>query len=94
MALQSDVENNKKLSRAMEDYLVENFVDIKHSNAFNVLLDLLKELFNDFEYQLIEWWLWDNVDKYIYDDDRNVIADLTRVEDLYDYLTSNILQQD
>lgn len=93
-AIQADAENNKKLSRALENYLVENWVEVKHSSSFNALLDLLKELFHDFDNQLIEWWLWDHVEKKIYDNENNVIADLTSVEDFYDYLVQNITTQE
>lgn len=88
-AIQADVENNKKLSRAMENYLIENWVEVKHSNSFNMLLELLEYLFHDTE-KMIEWWLWDHVEKKIYDDKNNVIADLTNAEDFYDYLVYNM----
>ena len=39
--------------------------------------------------ELIDWWLYDSVDKFIYDKNNEVIANLTDIEDLWEYLNEN-----
>ena len=93
-AIQKDSEENDKLSDALDKYLLNGHAIVKSSASYEMLIDLLKDMFNDnHQYSMIEWWLYDKVDKYIYDNNKNVIADLTSVEALYDYLVENLNPQ-
>ena len=63
----------------------------------------IEEVFGNEGYDLVEWWLYENVEKKIYKQgtcskevymkgeecDGEVIADLTEMDDLYDYLLVN-----
>ena len=90
-AIQKDRDENEKLTTALDKYLLNGHAVVKSSASYEMLLDLIKELFNDKEqYSMLEWWLYDNVDKYIYDEHHNVIADLTTVDALYDYLVESM----
>ena len=89
-AIQDERENNKKLEKALEAHLLEGWAVIKSSATYDTLIDLLKELFQDTEqYSTIEWWLFDNCEKVIYNNDKTICADVTKAEDLYDYLIGN-----
>ena len=90
-AIQKDSKDNEKLGDALDKYLLNGYAIVKSSASYEMLLILLKDMFNDNnQYSMIEWWLYDKVDKYIYDNDKNIIADLTKVEDLYDYLVQTL----
>lgn len=90
-AIKDDFEQRTRLSATLEEQLLEGWVSIKASPTFEVLIDVLKELFHDTDtYSTIDWWLFDKVDKIIYKADGSCI-DVTNVEDLYDYLVSNEL---
>ena len=89
-AILNEHENNSRLETALHNYLLDGHAVVKSSATYEALITLLKrELHDDVEFSTIEWWLFDKVDKYIYDDNHNIIADLTNVEDLYDYLVEN-----
>ena len=90
-AILSEKANNKNLETALEHYLVDGYATVRDSATFNVLLELLKEEFkDDGQYSTIEWWLFDKVDKKIYNEDNTVRRDLRTVESLYDYLVENL----
>jgi hypothetical protein len=60
------------------------------------LLDVLKEIFQD-EYDTIEWWLWENVEKKIwinYGKEDQIEIDLSTPEQLYDYLVLEMKDKD
>lgn len=50
---------------------------------------LLNATIND-EFDTISWWLYENVEKFIYDKEGNIIENLTSVDALYAYLIKNI----
>ena len=58
------------------------------SKIKQALFLLLNEVIND-SYDSISWWLYENVDKFIYDKKGNIIENLTSVDALYDYLIKN-----
>lgn len=90
-AIQKDRETNEKLTDALDKYLLNGHAVVESSASYEMLIELLKDFFNDnVQYSTIEWWLYDKVDKYIYDEQGNIIADLTTVEALYDYLVENM----
>lgn len=49
----------------------------------------LKQITNDDGVDLIYWWLFEDVEKELYDDNENVIAKLTDEATLYDYMNEN-----
>lgn len=49
---------------------------------------LLDATIND-KFDTISWWLYENVDKFIYDKKGNIIEDLTSVDALHNYLIKN-----
>ena len=67
-------------------------VDIINSDIyenFNKITNILFESILTKEgVDLIDWWLYENVDKKIYDneDSSKIIADLNKIEDLYKYM--------
>lgn len=55
---------------------------------------LIREMINmieeDLEHKdILEWWLFEEVEKLIYDENMNVIANITKLEDLYNYMVNN-----
>ena len=51
---------------------------------------LMKEIFTENQIDMIEWWLFDGVDKFIYDSEtKEVIYDLTEIDNLYEYINKN-----
>lgn len=70
------------------DTLGIDIIESKQTKLFNELTDLMYgENFTDDGADLINWWLYDNVDKKIYDSKTNdVIADLKSTTDLYNYM--------
>lgn len=49
----------------------------------------LNQITNDDGVDLIYWWLFEDTEKELYDDDQNVIAKLTDETTLYDYMNEN-----
>lgn len=87
---------DKKSHHEWVNELYKLGVDI--SNGINMTTDFFYEYmsayFDEDGVDLIEWWLFEPVEKYIYSeykegDERKVIADLTKADDLYDYLIKN-----
>ena len=90
-SIQEEWANKSRLEKALEENLIDGWVTVKSSQTFSMLIDILKELFQDTDkYSTIEWWLFDKVEKKIYNEDNTVLKDVTAVEDLYDYLIENM----
>lgn len=60
------------------DYLVAEMIDMIEENLDHK--------------DMLEWWLYEDVEKIIYNSDNTVFADVTKIEDLYDYMTNNNLK--
>jgi len=54
------------------------------------MIDMIEE--NLGHKDMLEWWLYEDVEKIIYNLDNTVFADVTKIEDLYDYMTNNNLK--
>jgi hypothetical protein len=65
-----------------------------YENQYQIsLLNLLSILLNDDEkYDMISWWLFESVDKVLYDskEEGKIINDLNKVEDFVDYMIEGI----
>ena len=61
---------------------------INFSEKYDVIINILmSEIFNTQQMDLIEWWLYEKVDKYLYDfKTKEKTHDLTKIEDLYNYI--------
>ena len=57
------------------DYLITEMIDMIEENLGHK--------------DMLEWWLYEDVEKIIYNSDNTVFADVTKLEDLYDYMVSN-----
>ena len=57
------------------DYLITEMIDMIEENLDHK--------------DMLEWWLYEDVEKIIYNLDNTVFADVTKIEDLYDYMTNN-----
>ena len=57
------------------DYLITEMIDMIEENLGHK--------------DILEWWLYEDVEKIIYNLDNTVFADVTKLEDLYDYLVNN-----
>ncbi len=59
----------------------------------NYLVEEIIDMINDDmkieDKDLIDWWLYEDVEKLIYDSNGTIIADLQTPGDLYDYITTN-----
>ena len=60
------------------DYLITEMIDMIEENLGHK--------------DILEWWLYEDVEKIIYNLDNTVFADVTKIEDLYDYMTNNNLK--
>ena len=85
--------NTQKLSDAFEKYLMENSWCIVNigDNLADQSLKLLAEFFKQYTeldvYELITWWLYEDVEKTIYDQD-GTTYDVSTTKGLYDFLCS------
>ena len=78
--LKEDDENTQALYKlGIECY------DMKE-NLNSVITILLENYFTIEGEDYISWWLYEKVEKKIYDFKGNVLNDLTKIEDLYDYV--------
>lgn len=71
----------------IEKYGISIYESEPHK-CYSALLDiLLEQFFNSEGIELIYWWLYEDVDKVITNDDDSTI-ELNSAEDLYDYLVN------
>lgn len=76
-----------RISSVLENDCIDGWAVFKPSYSAQNVHVLLKAIFGEEGYELISWWLYEDVEKLIYKADTNeIIADLTKPEDLYDYI--------
>jgi hypothetical protein len=78
--LQKDSDRSAKIYKLGID--LYNFQDDLHS-AINILF---KSHYSAEGEDLIGWWLWEDVEKFLYDKDGEKTNDLTKLEDLWKYI--------
>lgn len=76
-----------KIENALEEIMMSSPILDVDNLYLKSLLDILKYEFKDKE-DYIDWWLWEDVEKIIYVDDKTI--DVTAPEDLYDFLMENM----
>lgn len=81
-----------EFSECMQKFSNTYYLSTIGSNLCSALVELLSKLTNDYcgntyNDTLLSWWLYEDVEKKIYNDDNSFI-DVTNIEDLYDYLES------
>jgi len=52
----------------------------------SVVSILIEECFGEEATDVLYWWLYEEVDKKIYNKDETVFRDLEKIEDLYEYI--------
>lgn len=65
-----------------------NFIVTVGDELIADILRLLQESLND-ENDWIDWWMYEDVEKIVYYPDENKKVDITKVEDLYNFLVEN-----
>ncbi|MBT6470564.1 MAG: hypothetical protein HOK52_04820 [Candidatus Marinimicrobia bacterium] len=94
---------DKVFSNALRELNSDNYFITGIAEEFQLAQDqLLHDLFGDEMGEVVQWWLYecgpensfrtdklDHIKPLIYDAANNVIADLTKIDDLYKYITEN-----
>ena len=85
--------NNIKKETNKRNVLYENGVDLSnYDNLYlSSLISLLEVLLNDdteSESPMITWWIYESVNKFIYNSDSTII-DLTTAENFVEYMINN-----
>lgn len=62
-------------------------------NLSDTLLKVLEHVFND-KGEWISWWLYEDVEKIVTFTDTNQKLDITKIEDLYNFLLVNKVHND
>lgn len=75
--------------RKMDDEGLDLYETPLTASADTLFDSWLKQVTNNDGIDLIYWWLFENTEKELYDDDQNVIAKLTDEATLYDYMNEN-----
>lgn len=75
--------------RKMDDEGLDLYETPLNTSADTLFDTWLKQITNDDGIDLIYWWLFEGVEKELYDDNQNVIAKLTDEATLYDYMNEN-----
>lgn len=66
-----------------------DFYDTSLCSSLDTLFDMwLNEITGEAGGDLVYWWIFEDVEKKIYDDDK-VVATLDTAEDLYNYMKEN-----
>lgn len=85
--IKSEYEKKGKFSDFIEEEITDGYFIFKDSNYIKALELLFKLNFNNDGYESVEWWLYEDVEKYIYRTSTDeVIFDLTEPDKLYDYI--------
>jgi hypothetical protein len=61
-----------------------NFTD----DFYNVITLLLEEIYNESQIDILEWWLYEDVEKHVLDEKGKMTNDLTKIEDLFNYINT------
>lgn len=86
------LESVKSFSNTVDTLYNNYHIDLAYSpfcDSFYDLVNLIYTMaFTDAGKDLVDWWLFEDVEKYIYFNGE-VIDDLTKAEDLYDYMVKD-----
>ena len=98
-AIQSQKKADDDFHNALKKLHPDNYYITSITEEYFIAQDrLLEDIFGEENAEIIQWWLYecgpentirdddDYIKPLIYDKDDNVIADLTEIEDLYDYV--------
>lgn len=85
--MQKEDKKMNNLSSFLEENVIDGYAIIKESISRNCIWDILKDIYTEEGADLISWWMYEDVEKYLYDKTGKIIEDLTTVESLYEYLT-------
>lgn len=78
--LKKDFERSRKLHKL-------GFDDIQLKEELQQVIDiLLKSHYSKEGEDMISWWIWEDVEKFLYDEKGNKIKDLSKMEDLWEYV--------
>lgn len=83
-AIQKDDAARCTLEKTLEQFS-DSWVIFKPSQSEKILLYILEDTMNDPD-NIISWWLYEDVEKVIYNADNTVYKDVSSVDQLYDYL--------
>ena len=97
-ATHTQMKHNLAINEAFRNAGTDTYWMGTTSNELTVALnDIIEDVIGVEGIDIVNWWLYecgednsfgDNVtEPLIYDKDENIIADLTKVEDLYDWIT-------
>ena len=88
MSLVQNFLSEQKTLEALIDKISDGYSVVTIGNyLINEMIDMIEESLSYKD--ILEWWLFEDVEKKIYDSNGNEIADVTKLEDLYDYMVNN-----
>jgi len=77
----------QKVNKRTSDLYNLNVDLIDFTDDFNNIISLmLEEIFNELQVDIIEWWLYEDVEKHLFNEEGKMTDDLTKIEDLYNYI--------
>ena len=77
----------QKVNKRTSDLYNLNVDLIDFTDGFNNIISLmLEEIFNELQVDIIEWWLYEDVEKHLFNEEGKMTDDLTKIEDLYNYI--------
>lgn len=101
MIIVNGIKDSAKMEFAIDEAVknlpvFETFmINLSLTPANKALYSLLRESFTEKEIEFIEWWLWDNNEKVLYNPITDeIVVHLDTLDDLYDYLTTPELEDD
>lgn len=84
--IQEQRAKNEKVGKALEE-VCDSWVVFGTKDLYlESLLELLEAVFEDEDNQLIQWWLYEGVEKVVWFNDDRPAVDLSTPEALYDFL--------
>lgn len=85
--MQKEDKKINDLSNFLEENIIDGYATVKESISRNCIWDILKDIYTEDGEDLISWWMYEDVEKYLYNKTGQIIEDLTTIEALYEYLT-------
>ena len=92
--IEKEKKRRDKISSVLEEDIIDGWAVFKETYADKNVKLLLEDIFTKEGFEIIEWWLFEDVEKVITYKEDNKEINVEDVSDLYDFLDENYLKKE